>query len=75
MPRSIMPLSALLMLVLVAALIPSTSRAFTPDQQRFCTGDAFRLCGSELPSIDRIAACLRSRRADLSQDCRVALDR
>ena len=53
------------------ALLPATSHAFTPDdQRRLCTSDVFRLCASEIPSVERITACMRKQRASLSEGCR-----
>jgi len=45
--------------------------AYTSDQQEACTGDAFRLCSSEIPNVDRITACMYEKRAELSPGCRV----
>ena len=53
----------------------TASQAFTADQQRLCTGDAFRLCGSEIPNIDRITMCMRQNRSSLSQDCKSVFDK
>jgi hypothetical protein len=41
----------------------------TPQQQRACTPDVFRLCSSFIPDVDRITACLVSRQRDLSDAC------
>jgi hypothetical protein len=58
--------------ILVSALLlAGTAHAYTPEQQQACTGDAFRLCGSEIPNIDRITACMIRNRASLSPGCRV----
>jgi len=64
---------ALLMpaLALSASLLAGAAYAYTPEQQQACTGDAFRLCGSEIPSIDRITVCMIRNRALLSPGCRV----
>jgi len=40
-----------------------------------CTGDAFRLCSSEIPDVSRITACMIKQRANLSSGCRIVLDR
>ena len=37
---------------------------------RLCTSDVFRLCASEIPSVERITACMRKQRASLSEGCR-----
>jgi len=53
------------------ALWPTASRAFTEeDQRRLCTPDVWRLCSSEIPSVERITACMRRQRAHLSPECR-----
>jgi hypothetical protein len=53
------------------AILPATGHAFTQDdQRRLCTGDVFRLCASEIPSVERITACMRKQRASLSEGCR-----
>jgi hypothetical protein len=53
------------------ALWPSASRAFTQeDQRRLCTPDVLRLCSSEIPDVERITACMRRQRANLSEGCR-----
>jgi hypothetical protein len=40
-----------------------------------CSGDAFRLCSSEIPNIPKITACMIKQRANLSSGCRVVLER
>ena len=40
-----------------------------------CTGDAMRLCGSEIPDISRITACMARQRAHVSPGCRAVMDR
>jgi hypothetical protein len=58
-----------------SALSPSSSFAFSAEAQQMCTGDAFRLCSSEIPNVSRITACMIKQRANLSSGCRVVLDR
>jgi len=55
--------------------LPTASQAFSPEAQQMCTGDAFRLCSSEIPNIPRITACMMQHRADLSASCRTVMDR
>jgi hypothetical protein len=53
------------------ATLPAIGHAFTrDDQRRLCTGDVFRLCASEIPSVERITNCMRRERANLSEGCR-----
>ncbi len=61
--------------VTVSALSSGSSFAFSAEAQQMCTGDAFRLCSSEIPDISAITACMRKRRADLSAGCRTVMDR
>ncbi|MEH2530711.1 hypothetical protein V1277_002915 [Bradyrhizobium sp. AZCC 1588] len=58
-----------------AAASSTESFAFTSEQQQMCTGDAFRLCSSEIPNIPKITACMIKHRADLSAGCRTVMDR
>jgi hypothetical protein len=58
-----------------SALSSSASFAFSPEAQQMCTGDAFRLCSSEIPDIPRITACMMKQRANLSAGCRTVMDR
>jgi hypothetical protein len=56
---------------LCAALWGSGAQAFTQDdQRRLCTGDAMRLCSAEIPNVERVTACMRAKRAQLSEGCR-----
>jgi hypothetical protein len=62
-------------LLLAAALsfwlLPSAANAYTDEEQQACSGDAFRLCGPEIPDVDRVTACMVARKAELSPGCRV----
>ena len=53
----------------------TSSFAFSAEAQQQCTGDAFRLCSSEIPNIPKITACMIKHRADLSSGCRAVMDR
>ena len=61
--------------VAFSALSSSASFAFSAEAQQMCTGDAFRLCSSEIPNIPAITACMYKHRADLSTGCRTVMDR
>jgi hypothetical protein len=56
---------------LSCALLPTASQAYTPEEQQACQPDAFRLCGSEIPDVDRVTACMVAKKAQLSPQCRV----
>jgi hypothetical protein len=55
--------------------LPTQSYAFSPEAQMMCTGDAMRLCSSEIPDIPRITACMMRQRTNLSAGCRAVMDR
>jgi hypothetical protein len=59
----------------ITTLSPRASFAFSSEAQQMCTGDAFRLCSSEIPNIPAITACMIKNRSQLSPGCRVVLDR
>lgn len=52
------------------AMLTSASQAYTPEQQQMCTGDAMRLCGAEIPDVERVTACMIRQRAQLSDGCK-----
>jgi hypothetical protein len=58
-----------------SALSSSASFAFSAEAQQMCTGDAFRLCSSEIPNISKITACMVKQRTNLSAGCRAVMDR
>jgi hypothetical protein len=59
----------------ISALSSTSSFAFSAEAQQMCTGDAFRLCSSEIPNIPAITACMIKHRSDLSSGCRAVMDR
>ena len=52
------------------AMLTTASQAYTPEQEQMCTGDAMRLCSSEIPDVDRVTACMVRQRALLSDGCK-----
>ena len=52
------------------AALGTAANAYTAEQQQMCTGDAMRLCSSEIPDVDRVTACMIRLRAQLSPGCR-----
>ena len=59
-------------LMLATALSVSTtpSQAYTPEEEQACSGDAFRLCSSEIPDVDRVTVCMVRNKSQLSPGCR-----
>jgi hypothetical protein len=48
----------------------STASAYTAEQQQLCTDDAFRLCGADIPDVDRVTACMVKHKSELSAGCK-----
>ena len=59
----------------LAALTSTQTFAYSSEAQQQCTGDAFRLCSSEIPNIPKITACMFKHRSELSPGCRAVMDR
>jgi len=60
-------------IILASALLLgmiSTASAYTAEQQQLCTDDAFRLCGSDIPDVDRVTACMAKHKSELSAGCK-----
>jgi hypothetical protein len=66
---------ALLFAVAAPAIFVTPNLAFSSEAQQMCTGDAMRLCGHEVPNVQRITACMVKQRANLSPGCRAVMDR
>ena len=62
--------SLMLATALFVSLWPAASRAYTDEQQQACMGDAFRLCGAEIPDVARVGACMNRNKSQLSPGCR-----
>jgi len=58
-----------------SAISSTASFAYSSEAQAQCTGDAFRLCSSEIPNIPKITACMFKHRSELSVGCRAVMDR
>jgi len=63
-------LGLMLATALSISMWPAASQAYTPEQEQACTGDAFRLCGPEIPDVDRVTACMVRNKSQLSPGCR-----
>jgi len=60
----------LLAVALSVSIWSTAAQAYTPEQEQACTGDAFRLCSSEIPDISRVTACMVAKKSQLSPACR-----
>jgi len=59
----------------LGCLSTSPGLAFSSEAQQMCSGDAMRLCGSEIPDIARITACMHRQKSKVSPGCRAVMDR
>jgi hypothetical protein len=59
----------LLATALPVSISPATGQTYTPEQEQACTGDAFRLCSSEIPDVSRVTACMVAKKSQLSPPC------
>jgi hypothetical protein len=59
----------------VSVLSSNAGFAFSSEAQQMCTGDAFRLCSSEIPNVAKITACMIKQRSNLSTGCRSVMDK
>jgi len=71
--------SLVVLLVLVASTVTALaadpySSIATAEQRRACTPDVYRLCAGEIPSVSAITACLRRKKASLSEGCRAVFE-
>ncbi len=49
--------------------------AFSLEAQLQCSGDAMRLCSSQIPDVEKITACMKQQRDLLSAGCRAVMER
>jgi hypothetical protein len=63
--------SLIAVLLSIAGAVPAMSAEYrgTQDQQQACTPDVMRLCADSVPDVNRIVACLRHNRSNLSAPC------
>ncbi len=68
--------AAMLLGLSIASLIGGAEAAqlATPEQRRACTPDVYRLCAGEIPNPAAITACLRRKKASLSEACRAVFE-
>jgi hypothetical protein len=64
-----------LIVCMSVATVSTTSYASTAEQQSLCFSDAFRVCSSEIPDVDRVTICMRKHKAGPSDACKAVFDR
>lgn len=65
--------TALAALALLTVAAPAVAEV-TAAQRAACTPDAWRLCASEIPSVEGVKACLRRETPRLSAGCRTVME-
>ncbi|MEH2525512.1 MULTISPECIES: hypothetical protein [unclassified Bradyrhizobium] len=60
----------------IGAVVPASAQEYrgTWEQQMACTPDVWRLCGDQIPDVNRIVACLRQNTPQLSSGCRAVFE-
>ena len=60
----------------IAAQNPALAEEYrgTWEQQMACTPDVMRLCGDQIPDVNRIVACLQQNTALLGNACRAVFE-
>jgi len=71
--RSLLCAVAGVLTVLVVAAGNKPAAAQASDAADRCTPDVMRLCSEFVPDADRIVACLKSKRKQLTPTCQTAL--
>jgi len=61
-------------LLLAGSSVWAQENRGTEQQRLACTPDVLRLCFWEIPHVDRIVACLRREKSQLSSGCRQVFD-
>ena len=62
--------------IAIGGIAPAFSQEYrgTWEQQMACTPDVWRLCGDQIPDVNRIVACLRQNTPQLSSGCRAVFE-
>ena len=71
--RSLLCAMAGMLTVLIAAAGTRPAAAQASDAADRCTPDVMRLCNEFIPDADRIVACLKAKRRQLTPSCLSAL--
>ena len=74
MSQRIVPTLAIAIGVFAAQAAVADEYRGTMEQQMACTPDVFRLCGAQIPDVNRIVGCLRKNTAQLSGPCRAVFE-
>jgi len=64
---------ALAMTAVIPGPVNARDQTPTAEEKEACTQDVLRLCSNHIPDRTAITACLRSKQASLSQQCRYVI--
>ena len=67
-------LIALTCVIAIASVAAADEYRGTFAERMACTPDVFRLCGSEIPDVNRIVACLKQNEQQLDGPCRAVFE-
>ena len=76
-PRRVADLAFAATLAVSVLTMAVRTEAFeiTAEQREACMGDAVRLCGSEIPDVDRVLVCMRAKKSQVSARCKATIPR
>jgi hypothetical protein len=72
--RIVLNLAVAIGAIAVSGAVAADEYRGTWEQQMACTPDVFRLCGEQIPDVNRIVGCLRQNTAQLSSSCRAVFE-
>jgi hypothetical protein len=72
--RVVLNLAVAIGTIAVSGAVAADENRGTWEQQMACTPDVFRLCGEQIPDVNRIVGCLRQNTAQLSSSCRAVFE-
>jgi hypothetical protein len=63
---------AAMLLSVLAGMFSSANAQYrgTQEMQQACTPDVMRLCSADIPDVERITACMKRNRLNLSPACK-----
>ena len=67
--RRLILLSAALCALATAADAKTSAPTLQDRQQAACADDAQRLCGDVMPDVDKVTACMKTKKASVSKKC------
>ena len=68
-------ISALTVLLTIAAPISAGAQAYSQEDEAACTPDVMRLCQQYIPNRPNIIACMLENKRSLSSECQAVFSR